>query len=129
MIALSLLGVVTQTLLTTADAAGRVPALEILLPDDAVRNPIRQGKVEQIYSVMQTNTGKGMQTMEQALAHLIQHRIVTFEDGLSRSSRPEQLIGILERAGFAIPAHAPAVDLSSIQEEPSLGAGLRVAGS
>jgi twitching motility protein PilT len=129
MIAMSLQGVVTQTLLPTADGAGRVPALEILLPDDAVRNLIRQGKVEQIYSVMQTNTGKGMQTMEQALAHLIQHRIVTFEDGLSRSSRPEQLIGILERAGFAIPAQAPPVDLSSIQEEPSLGAGLRVAGS
>jgi twitching motility protein PilT len=129
MIAMSLQGVVTQTLLPTADGTGRVPALEILLPDDAVRNLIRQGKVEQIYSVMQTNTKKGMQTMEQALAHLIQHRIVTFEDGLSRSSRPEQLIGILERAGFAIPAQAPTVDLSSIQEEPSLGAGLRVAGS
>jgi twitching motility protein PilT len=129
MIAMSLQGVVTQTLLPTADGAGRVPALEILLPDDAVRNLIRQGKVEQIYSVMQTNTGKGMQTMEQALAHLIQHRIVTFEDGLSRSSRPDQLIGILERAGFAVPAQAPTVDLSSIQEEPSLGAGLRVAGS
>jgi twitching motility protein PilT len=129
MIAMSLQGVVTQTLLPTADGAGRVPALEILLPDDAVRNLIRQGKVEQIYSVMQTNTAKGMQTMEQALAHLIQHRIVTFEDGLSRSSRPEQLIGILERAGFAIPAQASTVDLNSIQEEPSLGAGLRVAGS
>src|ERR1051325_7236138 len=75
-IAMSLQGVVTQTLIPTADAAGRIPALEILLPDDAVRNLIRQGKVEQIYSVMQTNTTKGMQTMEQALAHLIQHRIV-----------------------------------------------------
>jgi twitching motility protein PilT len=115
--------------LPTADGAGRVPALEILLPDDAVRNLIRQGKVEQIYSVMQTNTKKGMQTMEQALAHLIQHRTVTFEDGITRSSRPEQLIGILERAGFPIPAQASAVDLSNIEEQPSLGAGLRVAGS
>jgi twitching motility protein PilT len=129
MIAMSLQGVVTQTLLPTADGAGRVPALEILLPDDAVRNLIRQGKVEQIYSVMQTNTKKGMQTMEQALAHLIQHRTVTFEDGITRSSRPEQLIGILERAGFPIPAQASAVDLSTIEEQPSLGAGLRVAGS
>jgi twitching motility protein PilT len=129
MIAMSLQGVVTQTLLPTADGTGRVPALEILLPDDAVRNLIRQGKVEQIYSVMQTNTKKGMQTMEQALAHLIQHRIVTFDDGLARSSRPDQLIGILERAGFAIPAQAPTVDLSGVHEEPSLGAGLRVAGS
>jgi twitching motility protein PilT len=56
-------GVVTQTLLPTADGRGRVAALEILIPDDAVRNLIRQGKVEQIYSVMQTGTGRGMQTM------------------------------------------------------------------
>src|SRR6266487_141875 len=123
MIAMSLQGVVTQTLLPTADGSGRIPALEILLPDDAVRNLIRQGKVEQIYSVMQTNTKKGMQTMEQALADLITHRIVTFEDGITRSSRPEQLIGVLERAGFAIPAQAATVDLNAIEEEPTLGAG------
>ena len=53
----TLQGVVTQTLLPTADGHGRVAALEILMPDDAVRNLIRQGKVEQIYSVMQTSTG------------------------------------------------------------------------
>src|ERR671925_2383791 len=56
MIANSLQGVVTQTLLPTADGQGRVAALEILLPDDACRNLIRQSKIEQIYSVMQTNT-------------------------------------------------------------------------
>jgi twitching motility protein PilT len=131
MIAMSLQGVVTQTLLPTADGAGRVPALEILLPDDAVRNLIRQGKVEQIYSVMQTNTAKGMQTMEQALAHLIQHRIVNVEDGLSRSSRPQQLIGLLERAGFPVELQQVSVDLGgpAAAEEPALGVGLRVAGS
>src|SRR5947209_4559360 len=102
MIAMSLQGVVTQTLLPTADGAGRTPALEILLPDDAVRNLIRQGKVEQIYSVMQTNSGRGMQTMEQSLADLIIRRIVDFELGLSRSSRPAQLIGLLERTGFEV---------------------------
>ena len=127
MIAMSLQGVVTQTLLPTADGTGRVPALEILLPDDAVRNLIRQGKVEQIYSVMQTNTAKGMQTMEQSLAHLIQHRIVTLEEGLARSSKPEQLTGILERAGFPVDL-AAAVDLG-VAHEPALGGGLRVAGS
>jgi twitching motility protein PilT len=131
MIAMSLQGVVTQTLLPTADGAGRIPALEILLPDDAVRNLIRQGKVEQIYSVMQTNTAKGMQTMEQALADLIQRRVVTVEDGLSRSSRPQQLIGILERSGFPVDVQHVAPDLSgtAAAEEPALGAGLRVAGS
>ena len=58
-LASTLQGVVTQNLIPTADGRGRVAALEILLPDDAVRNLIRQGKVEQIYSVMQTNTLRG----------------------------------------------------------------------
>jgi twitching motility protein PilT len=129
MIAISLQAVVTQALLPTADGMGRVPALEILLPDDAVRNLIRQGKVEQIYSVMQTNTKRGMQTMEQALAHLIQHRVIDLDVGLSRSSRPEQLIGLLERAGFPVDLHKAGADLSAVEEEPALGAGLRVAGS
>src|SRR5437016_59075 len=125
-IASSLQGVVTQALLPTLDGKGRVPALEILLPDDAVRNLIRQGKVEQIYSVMQTNSGRGMQTMEQSLADLIIRRIVDFELGLSRSSRPAQLIGLLERTGFEV--NLP----SELDDQPAaapLGAGLRVAGS
>ena len=102
-IAGTLQGVVTQTLLPTADGRGRAAALEILLPDDAVRNLIRQGKVEQIYSVMQTNTGRGMQTMEQALADLVLRRVTTKDVALSRSSRPDQLLGLLERAGFTDP--------------------------
>jgi twitching motility protein PilT len=126
-IASSLQGVVTQALLPTADGMGRIPALEVLLPDDAVRNLIRQGKVEQIYSVMQTNTSQGMQTMEQSLGDLIMRRVVDLEVGLSRSSRPAQLIGLLERSGFK-------VDLPpDLKEQPAdeapLGAGLRVAGS
>jgi twitching motility protein PilT len=129
MIANSLQGVVTQTLLPTADGSGRVPALEILLPDDAVRNLIRQGKVEQVYSVIQTNTKRGMQTMEQSLAGLIQRRVVTFEEGLSRSSRPDQLIGILERAGYQVPARVTPVDVGVVDEAPTASATLRVAGS
>ena len=126
-IAGSLQGVVTQALLPTSDGKGRVPALEILLPDDAVRNLIRQGKVEQIYSVMQTNSGRGMQTMEQSLADLIIRRVVDFELGLSRSSRPAQLIGLLERTGFEVKLPA------ELDDHPAgaapLGAGLRVAGT
>ena len=127
-IANSLQGVVTQALLPTADGMGRVPALEILLPDDAVRNLIRQGKVEQIYSVMQTNTGRGMQTMEQSLGDLITRRVVDLELGLSRSSRPSQLIGLLERAGFPVEL-PPDLNAAPKVEEAPLGAGLRVAGS
>jgi len=102
-LAATLEGVVTQALLPTADGKGRVPALEILFPDDAVRNLIRQAKVEQVYSVMQTGTARGMQTMEQSLADLTIRGVVTYDVALSRSSRPEQLVGILERAGLDVP--------------------------
>jgi twitching motility protein PilT len=116
-------GVVTQALLPTADGTGRVPALEILFPDDAVRNLIRQGKVEQIYSVMQTGSGKGMQTMEQSLADLTIKRVITLDIALSRSSRPDQLFGLLERGGFDTGDHV-------IETPPApLAGGLRVAGA
>ena len=114
-LAATIQGIVTQTLLPTVDGKGRVAALEILLPDDAVRNLIRQAKVEQIYSVMQTNTGRGMQTLEQALVDLVTRGIITQEVAMSRSSRPDQLLGLLQRNGLATP-------------DPAAG-GLRVAGS
>src|SRR5213593_2169532 len=104
-LAVTLQGICTQALLPTPGGMGRVPALEILFPDDAVRNLIRQGKVEQVYSVMQTGTSKGMQTMEQALADLVLRSVVTLEDALSRSSRPEQLFGLLQRAGMDVAPH------------------------
>jgi twitching motility protein PilT len=127
MIANSLQAVVTQTLLPTADGQGRVAALEILFPDDAVRNLIRQAKIEQVYSVMQTNTARGMQTMEQALADLTMRRVVNLDDALTRSSRPDQLLGILERGGYDVTGA-----MASIQAQEAMqpiGAGLRVAGS
>ena len=114
-LAATIQGIVTQTLLPTVDGKGRVAALEILLPDDAVRNLIRQAKVEQIYSVMQTNTGRGMQTLEQALVDFVSRGIITQEVAMSRSSRPDQLLGLLQRNGLATP-------------DPAAG-GLRVAGS
>jgi twitching motility protein PilT len=113
-LASTLQAVVTQTLVPTADGQGRIAALEILLPDDAVRNLIRQGKIEQIYSVMQTGTGRGMQTMEQALAELALRHVITREVALSRSSRTDQLEGLLERG------------VTFSNNRPS-GSGLRVA--
>jgi twitching motility protein PilT len=115
-IAATLQGIVTQTLLPTADGLGRVAALEVLLPDDAVRNLIRQAKVEQIYSVMQTSSSKGMQTLEQALVDLVARGTITKETALVRSSRPAELLGLLQRVGIA----------TSEDVNP---AGLRLAGS
>ncbi|HET7130129.1 MAG TPA: type IV pilus twitching motility protein PilT [Gaiellaceae bacterium] len=126
-LAATLQGIVTQNLVPTADGRGRVAALEILIPDDAVRNLIRQAKIEQIYSVMQTNTSRGMVTMEQSLADLVQRRVISTDIAYGRSSRPDQLAGILERAGVAEvpsfnmqPAVAPTGGLSDV--------GLRLAG-
>ena len=99
-LAATLQGVMTQNLIPTADGRGRVAALEILMPDDAVRNLIRQAKIEQVYSVMQTSTSRGMQTMEQSLADLVLRRVITPQMGFARSSRADQLRGLLERAGF-----------------------------
>jgi twitching motility protein PilT len=107
MLAGSLQGIVTQALLPTADGNGRVAALEILLPDDATRNLIRQGKVEQIYTIMQTATSRGMMTMEQSLAKLVLRRMITRETALGCSSRPDQLEGLLDRAGYEEPADEP----------------------
>jgi twitching motility protein PilT len=106
-------GIITQTLVPTADGKGRVAGLEILFPDDAVRNLIRQARVEQIYSVMQTGTQRGMQTMEQALHALVTRNVITKETALGISSRPDMLVGLLDRSGF--------------QEQPPLGEGLRLA--
>ena len=64
-----------------------------------MRNLIRQAKIEQVYSVMQTSSQRGMQTMEQSLADLVLRRVITSEAAFSRSTRPEQLHGLLERAG------------------------------
>jgi twitching motility protein PilT len=123
-LASTLQGVVTQNLVPTADGRGRTAALEILIPDDAVRNLIRTAKVEQIYSVMQTSTSRGMQTMEQSLGDLVMRRIITPEVAFSRSSRPEQLRGLLERAGFSLPE--PSVHAA--QTTPVTSGGLRLAG-
>jgi len=116
----TLQGVVTQSLLPTADRTGRVACLEILIPDDAVRNLIRQGKVEQIYSVMQTSTQRGMQTMEHAFLELIRKSVISADVALAASSRKEQLVGMLERAGIPVGVTPP---------EPPLASGLRLAGS
>jgi twitching motility protein PilT len=116
-LAASLEGVVTQALLPTADGRGRVAAMEIMLPDYAVRNLIRQRKLEQMYSVMQTGTARGMQTLEQSLAELVQRGTVTTEVAVESSSYPEQLLDLLGRSA------------SATNGDPGLSSGLRLTAS
>ena len=101
-------GIVCQTLLPKAGGQGRVAALEILVATPAIRNLIRDDKIHQIYGTMQTGQEKlGMQTMNQALARLVERKIVTREIALGTSSLRDELITILERGAAANSAAAP----------------------
>ncbi len=97
-------GIVCQTLIPLATGAGRIAATEILIPTPAIRNLIRENKVHQIYSAMQTGQEKhGMQTMNQSLASLLVDRKITYENCLNASSNLEELQEMLKRLG----AHRP----------------------
>ena len=85
-------GVLSQTLLPRASGHGRILALEVMVPNTAIRALIRDDKVHQIYSQMQMGQDKfGMQTMNQALFLLYHKKQVTLETALSRSSDPDEL--------------------------------------
>ena len=89
-------GVLSQTLLPRANGPGRALALEVMVPNPAIRNLIREDKIHQIYSAMQVGQGKfGMQTMNQSLASLVQTHQVTREDAEGRSSDAEELSKLL----------------------------------
>lgn len=94
-------GVLSQQLLPKI-GGGRVLALEIMVPNPAIRNLIREDKVHQIYSAMQTGQNKyGMQTMNQSLYELYVKKQITLEEALGRSSLPEELQAMINRGGFA----------------------------
>jgi twitching motility protein PilT len=89
-------GVLTQNLLPRAGGPGRVLALEVMIPNAAIRNLIREDKVHQIYSQMQMGQQKfGMQTFNQSLAVLVGKKLITVEEALGRSSDPDELRNML----------------------------------
>ncbi|RZA25683.1 MAG: type IV pilus twitching motility protein PilT [Proteobacteria bacterium] len=90
-LAMSLEAVLSQTLLPRIEG-GRVMAMEILIMNPAVRALIQEGKVQQIYSAMQTGQqGTGMQTMNQALYSLVNRRVIARELAISKSPNPDEL--------------------------------------
>src|SRR6059058_68101 len=90
-------GILCQTLLPRVDGRGRCMIMEILVPNAAIRNLIREDKVHQIYSMMQTGQGKhGMQTLNQALATLYHKRIISIEVAVQRSSNADELRELIE---------------------------------
>ncbi len=82
-LALVLRAIFAQQLIRKIDGKGRVPALEILLNTNAVANLIREGKVHQIYSVLQTNTKEGMTTMDNYIKELYVKGVITREDAIA----------------------------------------------
>lgn len=85
-------GVLSQALIKSATGQGREMALEVMVPNPAIRNLIREDKIHQIYSQMQIGQDKfGMQTMNQTLFMLAHNRKITQEDAMSRSSDIEEL--------------------------------------
>jgi twitching motility protein PilT len=115
-LSLVLEGIVCQALLPKTNGQGRVVSLEILIPTPAVRNLIREDKVHQIYSAMQTGQEKvGMQTMNQSLTSLYMKRLVSLETALSASSNRDELqeminrgAGVVAGAGLGRPGAATA---------------------
>jgi twitching motility protein PilT len=91
-------GILCQALLPRVDGRGRAMVMEILIPNAAIRNLIREDKIHQIYSAMQTGTGQtGMQTFNQSLATAYFNKLITLETALARSSNPEELQDMINR--------------------------------
>jgi twitching motility protein PilT len=103
-------GILCQALLPKANGKGRAMAMEILVPNAAIRNLIREDKVHQIYSMMQTGQSKyGMQTFNQSLATLYFKKLITLQTALARSSNPDELQEMISRgAGTLAPQGPPA---------------------
>ena len=108
-LSLVLEGVLCQSLLPKVGGQGRAMAMEILIPNSAVRNLIREDKIHQIYSAMQSGQDKyGMQTFNQSLASLYFQKQITLETALARSSMPDELQEMINRGAVAPKTATPA---------------------
>ena len=97
-------GIVCQTLLPRSNRKGRVVALEILVPTAGIRNLIREDKIHQVYSAMQTGQERiGMQTMNQSLATLYFRRQISIETALGTSSNRDELQEMINRGVGVVP--------------------------
>jgi twitching motility protein PilT len=121
-LSIALQGIVTQQLLERADGSGRVCATEVLVPNPAIRNLIREGKTHQIYSALQTSGAQGMQTMDADLAQLVRKGTVTRALAEQRSTVPEELKRLLGGAPNGMPAEPLDQQVSESQPAPSQGA-------
>ncbi len=97
-------GVLCQQLIPRATGSGRVMAMEIMVPNAAIRNLIREDKVHQIYSQMQIGQSQhGMMTLNQSLANLYYNGQISLEETLGRSSEPDELRAMIQKLGSDLP--------------------------
>ena len=97
-LSLVLEGILCQALIPRLGGSGRALAMEIMVTNSAIRNLIREDKIHQIYSAMQTGQEKyEMQTFNQSLAHLILTKQISMEEGLAKSSNTDELMELIQR--------------------------------
>lgn len=107
-------GVLCQSLLPRANGPGRTMVLEVMTPNPAIRNLIREDKIHQLYSAMQVGQDKfGMQTMNQSLAQAYGRRLISMETAMSRTSDAEELRNMLASGGSTALASRQATGTSS----------------
>ncbi|MFH2144782.1 MAG: type IV pilus twitching motility protein PilT [Candidatus Omnitrophota bacterium] len=97
-ISITLQAVVAQQLVMCGDGKTRVPVVEIMVVNPAIRNLIREGKTYQIYSVIETGRDQGMQTLDQALQDLISRKLITYNEAFGVTRDPENLRKKLENS-------------------------------
>src|SRR3569623_768567 len=96
-------GVVTQTLIPKAAGSGRALAAEVMVPNPAIRNLIREDKLHQIYSQMQIGQSKfGMQTMNQALCDLYLRKVISLEECIGHTSEVDELKTMILNGGGSL---------------------------
>ena len=107
-------GILCQSLLPKASGKGRCLAMEIMIPTPAIRNLIREDKLHQIYSMMQTGQNKyGMQTFNQSLATLVHRRVIGMELAMSVTSLPDELMEMVQRGAGVVATATGAMPSSS----------------
>jgi twitching motility protein PilT len=98
-LSLVLQGVISQQLIPRVDGKGRVLAVEVMIPNPAIRNLIREEKIHQIYSQLQVGQIKfGMQTMTQSLVDLFQRRLISYEEAMGHATEPDEVRSMLGSA-------------------------------
>ncbi|MDR0275474.1 MAG: type IV pilus twitching motility protein PilT [Burkholderiaceae bacterium] len=93
MLSESMVAVISQTLCKLKDGTGRVAAFEIMVGTPAIRNLIRENKVAQMYSAMQTGNSLGMQTLDQQLIEMVRRNVITVAEARSKAKMPENFPG------------------------------------